>query len=299
MENILEIQEVSKHYTNKTALNKVSMQIPKGTIYGLLGPNGAGKTSLIRIINQITQADEGRVLFNGKPLSPEDIKYIGYLPEERGLYKKIKVLSQLEYFGKLRGMSAKEAFNNSIEWLKKMGLNDVRNKKIEELSKGMQQKVQFIVAVMHKPQLLILDEPFSGFDPINVELITEIILNLKQQGTSIIYSTHRMESVEKLCDNLALINNSEKILDGEVNAIKQQFSNGEFQLITAKPYTPQIEKVEILNHIINNNKNNYTIKTNCTSSTLLADVIKQTEIQHFSEITPSIHDIFIQLVSKN
>ena len=293
---ILSIQGVSKFYTGKTALDKVSIDIPKGCIYGLLGPNGAGKTSLIRIINQITQADEGSVFINGEKLNAKHIKNIGYLPEERGLYKKIKVISQLQYFAELRGLSRRDATDKANYWLKKMNLYDVKNKKIEELSKGMQQKIQFIVAVIHSPEILILDEPFSGFDPVNAELLTEIILELKAAGSTIIFSTHRMESVEKLCDYMAMLNLSEKVLDGKVSEIKKQFATGTFEITTVMPVDLNIEGVECITGTINDSGyNQYTLKINGMShNDFLTKVMKQTELISFNPFIPSILDIFIQ-----
>ena len=293
---ILSIQGVSKFYTGKTALDKVSIDIPKGCIYGLLGPNGAGKTSLIRIINQITQADEGSVFINGEKLNAKHIKNIGYLPEERGLYKKIKVISQLQYFAELRGLSRRDATDKANYWLKKMNLYDVKNKKIEELSKGMQQKIQFIVAVIHSPEILILDEPFSGFDPVNAELLTEIILELKAAGSTIIFSTHRMESVEKLCDYMAMLNLSEKVLDGKVSEIKKQFATGTFEITTVMPVDLNIEGVECITGTINDSGyNQYTLKINGMShNDFLTKVMKQTELISFNPYIPSILDIFIQ-----
>ena len=293
---ILSIQGVSKFYTGKTALDKVSLEIPKGCIYGLLGPNGAGKTSLIRIINQITQADEGEVFINGEKLNASHIKNIGYLPEERGLYKKIKVISQLLYFAELRGLSRRDATDKANYWLKKMNLYDVKNKKIEELSKGMQQKIQFIVAVIHSPEILILDEPFSGFDPVNAELLTEIILELKAAGATIIFSTHRMESVEKLCDYMAMLNLSHKVLDGKVSEIKKQFATGTFEISTVKPINLNIEGVECISETINDSGyNQYTLKINGMShNAFLMQVMTQTELVSFNPYIPSILDIFIQ-----
>ena len=212
MSHLLEIQNVVKKYGNHTALNQVSMSIPQQGIYGLLGPNGAGKTSLIRIINQIIYPDAGQVLFKGEPLSAKHISQIGYMPEERGLYKSMKVQEQALYLGQLKGLSKAEAKCNMNEWLDRLEIGDWRNKKMEEISKGMAQKVQFLVTVLHQPSLLIFDEPFSGFDPVNANLIKDQILYLKEQGTTIVFSTHRMESVEELCDSIALIQHSQKIL---------------------------------------------------------------------------------------
>lgn len=296
---LLEISGVSKFYTGKTALKNVSIKVPKGCIYGLLGPNGAGKTSLIRIINQITQADEGEVIFKGEKLNNSHIKYIGYLPEERGLYKKIKVMRQLEYFARLRGMDDKQATEKAKYWLEKMKLYDVRHKKIEELSKGMQQKIQFIVAVINDPELLILDEPFSGFDPVNAELLTEVILELKNKGTTIIFSTHRMESVEQLCDYMALINLAEKILDGKVSDIKQKFRSDKYVLVTETPVNLDFNGIELLNESrTDSGYPNYQIKlSGITSNECLKHLMNQSEIISFARYMPSIHDIFIQSVS--
>jgi ABC-2 type transport system ATP-binding protein len=219
--NVLEINSVSKSYSNHLALDDVSLAVPEGQIFGLLGPNGAGKTSLIRIINQITMPDKGALLFNGQPLNSNHISQIGYLPEERGLYKKMKVGEQALYLAQLKGLSEKEAKKALKIWFERFEITPWWNKKVEELSKGMAQKIQFITTVLHQPKLLIFDEPFSGFDPINATLIKDEILRLKAQGTSIIFSTHRMESVEELCDHIALIDQSKKILDGPINQIKE------------------------------------------------------------------------------
>jgi len=302
MENtILQINGVWKNYTNKTALSNVSISIPKGCIYGLLGPNGAGKTSLIRIINQITKADSGEVLFNGEELQSKHIKHIGYLPEERGLYKKIKVFDQLVYFAKLRGLDTKEANERATWWLSKMKLQEVKGKKIEELSKGMQQKIQFIVAVINQPSLLILDEPFSGFDPVNAELLTEIILELKQQGTTIIFSTHRMESVEKLCDYMALIHKSEKILDGKVSDVRQQFKTDKFELTSLSKLSLNHPNITVIKEETNElGLPNYILSLKSISNNeVLKMAMEQSEIVSFNQYMPSIHDIFIQLVSDN
>ena len=230
MNNILTIDSVSKHYGNFTALNDVSIKIPEGSIFGLLGPNGAGKTTLIRIINQITRPDSGRVLFNDIELKPDNIKDIGYLPEERGLYPKMKIGEQAIYLAQLKGMDRLTAKSELTKWFEKFEITDWWNKKVTELSKGMAQKVQFIVTVLHKPKLLIFDEPFSGFDPINANLIKDEILNLRKQGATVIFSTHRMESVEELCEDIALINKSNKILDGNLDDIKAKFKSNTFEV---------------------------------------------------------------------
>lgn len=297
---LLQIKGVSKFYKDKVALSKVSIDVPKGCIYGLLGPNGAGKTSLIRIINQITMPDEGSVLLNGEALSHSHIRSIGYLPEERGLYKKVDVIKQLIYFARLRGLPYSEAKERAIYWLKKMDLYDVRNKKTQELSKGMQQKVQFIVAVINSPELLILDEPFSGFDPVNAELLTSIILELKQAGTTIIFSTHRMENVEQLCDYMALINLSEKILDGKVSDVRQQFRTDTFELLAEGPVKFEGSTITCLSEKMDESGYYlYTIRLNGIShNDALKQIMLQAQVAGFKLITPSIHDIFIQLVTQ-
>ncbi|MDX5348223.1 MAG: ATP-binding cassette domain-containing protein, partial [Hymenobacteraceae bacterium] len=226
--NILEIKGITKRYANHEALHQVSFEIPKGSIFGLLGPNGAGKTSLIRIITQITGADEGEILFKGEELKPKHIREIGYLPEERGLYKKMKVGEQLLYLAQLKGMSKAEATTRIKEWVDRFEIRTWLGKNIEDLSKGMQQKVQFVATVLHEPDLIILDEPFSGFDPINANLIKDEILRLREQGSTIIFSTHRMESVEELCDHIALINRSRKVLDGPVQEVKAAYKTDTF-----------------------------------------------------------------------
>ena len=223
--------DVTKKFGDFTALNSVSLDIPQGQIFGLLGPNGAGKTTLIRIINQITMPDSGTILLNGKPLSDDSIGKIGYLPEERGLYKKMKVGEQALYLAKLKGLSESQATKELKEWFVKFGIQGWWNKKVEELSKGMAQKIQFIITVLHKPELLILDEPFSGFDPVNVNLIRKEILDLKNSGTTIILSTHNMESVEELCDNLALINKSNLVITGEVEKIRREYGNNQVEVL--------------------------------------------------------------------
>ena len=227
---VFEAKNVAKLYSGHVALSDVSISVKKGSIFGLLGPNGAGKTSLIRIINQITHPDSGELFFNGKPLDEKHLGRIGYLPEERGLYKKMKVGEQLLYLAQLKGMPKKEALQKLKFWFERFEIQAWWEKKVEELSKGMAQKIQFIVTVLHEPELLILDEPFSGFDPINTNLIKEEILRLRENGTSIIFSTHNMESVEELCDHIALINKSKVILDGEVNEIRSRFKNHEYQI---------------------------------------------------------------------
>ena len=228
--NLVECINVSKSYDNHIALNNVSIQIPEGSIYGLLGPNGAGKSTLIRIINQITAPDSGKIIFNNHPIAPADTALIGYLPEERGLYKKMKVSEQTIYLAQLKGLSKTEAKQRLKQWFARFDIEQWWNKRVEELSKGMQQKIQFITTILHNPKLLIFDEPFSGFDPINTNLLKELILELRNQGTTIIFSTHNMNSVEEVCDHIALINKSEKILDGAVADIRQKHKLNSFEL---------------------------------------------------------------------
>lgn len=228
--SILKINEVSKQYSGHLALDKVSLEIPEGKIYGLLGPNGAGKTTLIRIINHITAPDSGSVEFMGHPLVAGDVVHIGYLPEERGLYKKMKVGDQALFFAKLKGLSTREAYDQLHYWFDRFGISDWWNRKVEELSKGMAQKVQFIITVLHRPKLLIFDEPFSGFDPINANLLKDEILQLRDEGATVIFSTHNMESVEKLCDDITLINNGHNILSGNVNEIRTRMGRGRYRM---------------------------------------------------------------------
>ena len=301
--NYLEINNVSKTYGTKKVLNDISIKVPEQSIYGLLGPNGAGKTTLIRILNQITMPDTGQVLLNGKPLKPNDISNIGYLPEERGLYKKMKVGEQAIYLAQLKGMSYRDADKRLRQWFVKFGIASWWNKKVEELSKGMQQKVQFIVTVIHEPKLLIFDEPFSGFDPINVNLLKNEILELRDKGATILFSTHNMASVEELCDNIMLINKGEKILEGSVYDIKQRFKNHTYE-ITIKPFKDNIEVVE--NHTIismkkdKNGEMHIVVKANedtLRANDLIKEITNEGEIISFKEILPSMNDIFINLVS--
>jgi len=300
-----EAKDVVKQYAGHKALNKVSISVPKGSIFGLLGPNGAGKTTLIRIINQITGPDSGEVLFNGKPLNPEDIKRIGYLPEERGLYKKMKVGEQAVYLAQLKGMGQKEATKKLKVWFDKFDILQWWDKKVEELSKGMQQKIQFIVTILHEPELLIFDEPFSGFDPINANLLKKEILELRDKGATIIFSTHNMGSVEEICDHIALINKSEKILDGPVEQIKKRYRTNTYQV----QYTGEFDKLEqVLKadfEIIDQQKgiefNTLKIKLNngATSNELLEQILPYLNIVSFSEIIPNMNDIFIRVVNEN
>ena len=282
--NFLEINNVSKSYGSKKVLNDISIKVPQQSIYGLLGPNGAGKTTLIRILNQITMPDTGQVLLNGHPLTPNDIANIGYLPEERGLYKKMKVGEQAIYLAQLKGMSKKEADKRLRQWFVKFGIASWWDKKVEELSKGMQQKVQFIVTVIHEPKLLIFDEPFSGFDPINVNLLKNEILELRDKGATILFSTHNMSSVEELCDNIMLINKGEKILEGSVYDIKQRFKSHSYDVV----YKPFDGSEETKLTVSSTNPNE-----------LIRDILEKGELVSFNEILPSMNEIFINLVSSS
>jgi ABC-2 type transport system ATP-binding protein len=300
---ILEAKDVCKQYGKHLALDRVNIQISKGSIFGLLGPNGAGKTTLIRIINQITGPDSGQVLFNGKAIAPNDTRYVGYLPEERGLYKKMKVSEQATYLARLKGLSAKEADHKLKYWFDKLGMSGWWNKPVEELSKGMAQKVQFVVTILHDPQLLILDEPFSGFDPVNANVIKNEILELKQKGTTIIFSTHNMGSVEELCDDIALIHQSKVILNGAVKDIKNQFRTNLFDVgfrgnvmaFTHSMWTG----AKLINHKTEGDITLATIElmSGHTANDLLQNVIQKAEIVSFNEVIPTMNDIFIKCVS--
>ena len=275
------------------------MDIPSGTIFGLLGPNGAGKTTLIRIINQIIEADSGSIYFDGTPLSGDHIREIGYLPEERGLYKKMKVGEQLVYLGQLRGLSFKEAANRGKAWCDKLEIRDWWGKKVEDLSKGMAQKIQFISTVMHEPKLIILDEPFSGFDPVNANLIKDEILELREKGSTIIFSTHRMESVEQLCDHIAMINKSEKILDGSKQEVREQYRDGSYIVEYQSGEITSGSDFEVLSTEDGGRglrKSVVKYRREANPNDLLKQLIGQAEIHSFVEQIPSMNDIFIQLV---
>jgi len=299
--NILNIVGVSKRYANHVALEDVNFEIPAGSIFGLLGPNGAGKTSLIRIITQITGADTGEIYFRGEKLKPDHIKNIGYLPEERGLYKKMKVGEQLLYLAQLKGLTKHEASQKIKVWIQKLDIGSWMNKNIEELSKGMQQKVQFVATVMHEPELIILDEPFSGFDPINANIIKDEILELREKGSTIIFSTHRMESVEELCDFIALIDRSRKVLDGSVRDIKAIYKTetylveGTGHLLVLSPDFEVLSQTE--SHCLF--RASIKLHNNTTPNDLLRYLIQTVEIHAFREMIPSINDIFIQKVNEN
>ena len=306
MSTILEVNKVVKKYGDYTALNEVSLTVPKGSIYGLLGPNGAGKTSLIRIINQITLPDSGEIILDGEKLNPKHIQHIGYLPEERGLYKSMKVGEQCLYLAQMKGLSKSEAKIQLDYWFDRLGIQGWWNKKIQELSKGMAQKIQFVVCVLHKPKLLIFDEPFSGFDPVNANIIKDEILALQEQGSTIIFSTHRMESVEELCDHIALIHQSNKLIEGRLDDVKKQFRTNSFEvgiltdnveglmLAITQNYTIQPTNFKSLNNELKLEIN----LGNSLPNELLNILTSRGQVTHFVEKIPSVNDIFIQTVSQ-
>jgi ABC-2 type transport system ATP-binding protein len=298
--NALEARNVTKQYATHKALDSVSITIPEKTIYGLLGPNGAGKTTLIRIINQIINSDAGSIEIFGEPLHEKHVGIIGYLPEERGLYKKMKVGDQLMYLAQLKGLSRKDALARIKVWLEKFEIKDWWNKKVEDLSKGMAQKVQFISTVMHEPRLIILDEPFSGFDPVNAQLITEKILELKENGSTIIFSTHRMETVESLCDHIALINKSKKILEGPKKQVKAQYKSNTFIVEHKGVFTlPTTHRYELVTQtVVEDNLISTTLKAQegIKGNEVIRDLIDLTEVHSFQEKLPTMADIFISLV---
>ena len=295
--SILSIREVSKYYGNHTALNKVSLEIPKASIFGLLGPNGAGKTSLIRIINQITAPDNGEVYFDGQPLKPEHIARIGYLPEERGLYPKMKVGEQLLYLARLKGLDKQLAIQRIKDWAVRFEIESWYNKNIEELSKGMAQKVQFIATVIHKPDLLIFDEPFTGFDPINTNLIKSEIRRLRDEGATIIFSTHRMESVEEICDEIALINKGNKILEGRIKPIKKEFATNIFEAeLENYSAVSQLDSADILQSKEVDGHLSLRLSANAEANSLAQELMQYGKLTLFKEEVPSLNDIFIQKV---
>ena len=294
-ENLLIVKDVVKQYGEYLALNKVNISIPKGSIYGLLGPNGAGKTTLMRIINQITAPDSGSLLFDELPLTKHHIAEIGYLPEERGLYNKMKVGEQALYLAQLKGMSYAEALEKLKFWFQKLEMLAWWNKTVEELSKGMAQKIQFVVTVIHEPKLLIFDEPFSGFDPINAAIIRQEILELSKKGTTIIFSTHRMESVEEICDHIALINKAETILEGPIEKIKKQFTNNTYEVITANKELMENDCFTKINK--QGNTFQILLKEGKTQKDILQSIISDVEIISFKKETPSMEEIFIKAVN--
>ncbi len=308
MDNILVTENIVKNFGNFRALNNVSIEVPEQSIFGLLGPNGAGKTTLIRIINQITLPDEGKVFFNGNALQPNDVHFIGYLPEERGLYKRMKVGEQSIYLAQLKGLSKNEAKKRLKYWFDKFEIGDWWNKKVEELSKGMAQKVQFIVTVLHEPKLLIFDEPFSGFDPINANLIKDEILRLRDKGATIIFSTHRMESVEELCEYIALIDRSNKILDGKLVDIKKQFKTNSFEVGLVTDEKDKLmqeisQKFSVSNAEFKSLEDDLKLRINLSNGDTSTDLIKYLNkralINHYVEVIPTANDIFIQAVKQN
>jgi ABC-2 type transport system ATP-binding protein len=306
MSTLLEVNKVVKRYGDYTALNEVSLTVPKGSIYGLLGPNGAGKTSLIRIINQITMPDSGEIILDGEKLNPKHIQHIGYLPEERGLYKSMKVGEQCLYLAQMKGLSKSEAKIQLDYWFDRLGIQGWWNKKIQELSKGMAQKIQFVVCVLHKPKLLIFDEPFSGFDPVNANIIKDEILALQEQGSTIIFSTHRMESVEELCDHIALIHQSNKLIEGRLDDVKKQFRTNSFEvgiltdnveglmLAITQNYSIQPTNFKSLNNELKLEIN----LGNSLPNELLNILTSRGQVTHFVEKIPTVNDIFIQTVSQ-
>ncbi len=302
---MLEIRNIVKQYAHHKALDDVSIHVPTGKIFGLLGPNGAGKTSLIRIINQITAPDSGEIIFDGQRLNSSHIGKIGYLPEERGLYKKMLIGDQMIYLAQLKGLSKQLAKEKIKFWFEKLKIESWWDKKVEDLSKGMQQKVQFVATVLHEPQLIILDEPFSGFDPVNAQVIQDEILELNKKGATIIYSTHRMESVEALCDNIALLNKSKVILEGSVKEIKNNYRNQTYKIEYHKK--PEVDSIfldsslyqKLEEHKNGSNSMTIQIPEDKSLNDVLFHLIPQVEIQQIFEIIPSMHDIFIDKVTNN
>ena len=300
---LIQCTDVCKAFGEKVALDHVSVDIPKGKIFGLLGPNGAGKTTLIRIINRITIPNSGSVLFDGRPITQEVVEKIGYLPEERGLYRKMKVGEQAMYLAQLKGMSARDAAAELKKWFIRFGIESWWNKKVEELSKGMAQKIQFIITVVHKPSLLILDEPFSGFDPVNAQIIREEILRLKEEGATIILSTHNMESVEELCDNIALINKSHVVISGGVEEIRHKYGNNNVELIYTSSTALQATAgaFSVLSDTDDSGRHTAVLEIAdgaCTND-VLAQVMKQgVVVNSFKELVPRMNDIFIKLVTE-
>lgn len=300
--NLIQVENVTKRFSGHTALENVSLAVPDQSIYGLLGPNGAGKTTLIRIINMITAPDEGNILFEGRNIQPGDIARIGYLPEERGLYKKMKVGEQALYLAQLKGLSRHDAGIRLKEWFEKFDIASWWNKKVEELSKGMQQKVQFIITVLHQPRLLIFDEPFSGFDPINVNLLKQEILRLRENGSTIIFSTHNMASVEELCDNIALINRSRKILEGRVMDIRKQHRTETYEAELSNVIHDKIElpgSCEIISSEEVAGRQVIQVRgyLDHKPNELLSSLIAQADVHAFREILPTMNDIFIATVN--
>lgn len=304
--DLIKIEEITKRFAKHTALDNVSLAIPKGSIYGLLGPNGAGKTTLLRIINRIVAPDSGRVLFGGREMTMEDVQKIGYMPEERGLYKKMKVGEQALFFARLKGMSGKEATKKLKEWFEKFGIEDWWNRKVDELSKGMAQKVQFIATVLHEPELIIFDEPFSGFDPINANLLKGEILNLRDKGATIIFSTHNMSSVEEVCDHITLIDKSHNILSGNVDEIRRKHGANIFGIEylgceneLCKALENKCEIMEKTPSVAGLNSMKIHIATDDDVRTVIAAANDSVQLRSFRELIPSMNDIFIRAVNEN
>ena len=299
---MLEVRNVTKRYSAHLALDRVSLHVPKGQIFGLLGPNGAGKTTLIRIINRITAPDSGEVFFDSHLSRPEDVARIGYLPEERGLYKKMKVGDEALYLAQLKGLSAREARTRLQEWFERFDILSWWNRRVEELSKGMQQKLQFIITVVHRPDLLIFDEPFSGFDPVNAELLKQEILTLKEQGHTIIFSTHNMASVEELCDHIALINHAQVVLSGSVRDVREQFKDNRYRVAiqrSAEEVSPINTLFQVEEQVVEGDVCRLVLQKNPSvrNAELLSALASRYEILSFEEIIPSMHEIFIRTVS--
>jgi len=294
---MLDLHHLQKHYSGQKAVNDISFSVKKGSIFGLLGPNGAGKTTLLRMITGIFYPDQGEIIFDGKPFNPlQDVQQIGYMPEERGLYKKMKIGEQVMYLAQLKGLSKQEALQKIKYWFEKLEMETWWNKKVEDLSKGMSQKLQFVVTVLHEPKLIILDEPFSGLDPMNANLIKDEIYSLAKKGSTIIFSTHRMEQVEEICDHIVLMNLGSKMLDGTVQNIKQQFKENKFYIRLSEPIKPPDSS---LFHVVDHTENALTVKLQegILSNDVLQYFINQSQtIESFHEILPSLNDIFIHLV---
>lgn len=296
----IEISDVVKQYKGHTALNHVSLSVPKGCIYGLLGPNGAGKTTLIRIINMITAPDSGTVMLDGSPITADDVAHIGYLPEERGLYKKMKVGDEIVYLARLKGMSKADATRQMLYWLDRFHLTEWRDKKVETLSKGMQQKVQFIATVIHEPKLLIFDEPFSGFDPVNAEQLKREILELQKKGATILFSTHNMESVEEVCDQISLINHSEVVLEGNVAEIKQRFKKHLYEICLAGGELLQpCEEMFTIEEMRPDGTTIIRLAQGVAIREVIARLNEQYALRGFSELLPTMHEIFIETVKNS
>jgi ABC-2 type transport system ATP-binding protein len=302
--NILKASNIEKRFSNHLALDDVSIAVPEGSIYGLLGPNGAGKTTLIRIINQITGPDKGEVEYNGRPLKADDIYSIGYLPEERGLYKKMKVGEQAIYLARLKGLSRSEALKRLKYWFEKLEIQGWWDKKVEELSKGMAQKIQFVVTVIHEPKLLIFDEPFSGFDPINANLIKNEILDLRKKGATIVFSTHNMGSVEEMCDHITLINKAKNILSGQIDQVRQNYGSNVFELAFKGDISSVTASLDSNYEIVSHKEEAGLVKAQvkvhqfASDNRLIKQVLPVAEIVGFNQVVPSMNDIFIQVVQE-